>query len=331
MADPISWLLEGDNPSVRYYTLTDILDKPETDADVTAAKEAIMQSGLVPAILEKQRDPAYEEGFHRFYHAKYRGLVWQLIVLAELGAVPNEQIRTQCEYLLDHSQAADGGFAMQTAVTTGGGRASEVIPCLCGNMVWSLLRFGYGGDLRLQRGIGWLTGHIQLHDGEDKSPADARFHNEACWGKHTCFMGVLKPLKALAAIPGAQRTPDVEEAIASIAEYFLLHHIYKRSHGLAKVAKPGWLKFAFPLMYQTDTLEILDILTGLGLRDGRMHDAVEVVRSKQGDDGRWRAENTANNAKLLVPFSQEDQDKWVTLRAMRVLGRWDAQASMIGR
>lgn len=96
-----------------------------------------MLSGLVPAILEKQRDAAYEDGMRRFYHTKYWGLSWQLIVLAELNAEPNEQIRGQCEYLLTNSQTQDGGFAMQSAVKTGGGRASEVIPCLCGNAVWA--------------------------------------------------------------------------------------------------------------------------------------------------------------------------------------------------
>ncbi len=324
-ADPIDWLLEADNPSVRYYTLTAILDKPETDPDVIAAKQDIMQSGIVPEILAKQRDVDYEDGMRRFYHTKYWGLVWQLIVLAELGAQTNEQIEAQCEYLLSHSQTADGGFAVQTAVTTGGGRASEVIPCLCGNAVWSLIRLGYLNDPRLEKGIGWLTGNIQLLDGEDKCPVDPRFNKEACWGKHTCFMGVIKPLKALAGIQEEQRTKDVREAISNIAEYFLIHHIYKRSRDFTKVSKPGWLKFGFPLMYQTDALEILDILTGLGIYDARMGDAIEIVRSKQGGDGRWRAENTANNGKLLVPFPKEDQDKWVTLRAMRVLRRWDAQ------
>lgn len=279
----------------------------------------------MPEILEKQRDPSYEEGLRRFYHTKYRGLVWQIIVLAELGPEPNDQIRAQCEYLLSNSQTADGGFAMQTSVTMGGGRASEVIPCLSGNAVWSLICLGYLDDARLQMGIRWIIGNIQLHDGEDKNPVDLRFIKGACWGKHTCFMGVIKPLKSLAAIPYERRTQDMRAAISKIAEYLLPHHIYKRSHDLSKVSKPGWLKFGFPLMYQTDVLEILDILTGLGIREARMNDAIEIVRSKQGDDGCWLAENTVNNRKILVPFSKEDQDKWVTHRAMRILRRWDMQ------
>ena len=33
-SDPTKWLLEEDNPSVRYFTLKDILDKPDNDLEV---------------------------------------------------------------------------------------------------------------------------------------------------------------------------------------------------------------------------------------------------------------------------------------------------------
>lgn len=69
-------------------------------------------------------------------------------------------------------------------------------------------------------------------------------------------MGAVKTLKALSEIPENQRSDDVKNKIEKGAEYILKHHIYKRSHDLNFVAKPGWLKFGFPLMYQTDVLNI---------------------------------------------------------------------------
>lgn len=318
----MDWLLEEENSSVRFYTLTDILGRPENDAEAAQTRRNIMRVGMAAAILEKQREACYRETFPRFYHAKYQGLVWQLIVLAELGATLNEQIEEQCEYLLAHSQEiADGGFAMHAAIKTGGGRASEVVPCLSGNMAYCLLRFGYLSDSRLQKGIDWITRNMHLRDG---ARPDVPIGPDACWGSHTCFMGAIKPLKALCAIPEKCRKDEVREAIARITDYFLIHHIYKRSRDLSKVSKPGWLKFGFPLMYQTDALEILDMLTGLGIRDERMNDAIALVYAKQDQSGRWRAESTANNEKLLLPFSPDDQSKWVTLRALRVLKRWEA-------
>ncbi len=322
--DPTDLMLQEDNPSVRYYALKDILDLPEEDARVQSAKEAIMNQGLVPEILSLQRDPAYLKTFPQFYTYKYKGLVWTLIVLAELGASPNEQIQEQCEYILNNAQEReDGGFSMHEAMKSGGGRKTEVIPCLSGNMVWSLIRFGYLDDPRLQKGIDWLLRFMRLNDGEEIDPQVMPYNRyEMCWGKHTCHMGVVKTLKALSAIPPEARSAECRALIQRAAEFLLIHHIYKQSHNLKKTSKPGWLKFGFPLMYQTDVLEILDILTGLGIKDSRMDEALRIVLSKQDGMGRWKTENTYNNDRLLIPMEQKDeQSKWLTLRALRVIKR----------
>ena len=42
--DTINWLLEDDNPSVKYYTLIDLLGKTFDDEDVTTAKKQIMKT-----------------------------------------------------------------------------------------------------------------------------------------------------------------------------------------------------------------------------------------------------------------------------------------------
>ncbi len=327
--DPTDWLLEEGNPSVRYFTLLDLLDRPGDDPEVEGAKREIMQTGIVPKILQKQKAPAYLETCRQFYTSKYKGLVWQLIVLAELGAEANAQIREQCEYLLENSQEiGDGGFAMHTAEKTGGGRITEVIPCLTGNLVGSLIRFGYLDDPRLINAIDWITNYMRFNDGTEDDPQVPPYNRyETCWGKHTCHMGVVKTLKALGTIPEDRRSQAVQATIGQATEFLLIHHIYKRSHDLDRTSKPGWRKFGFPLMYQTDVLEILDILSGLGVRDARMREALDLVISKQDDLGRWRTENTYGSDRLLVPIGRKDEpSKWLTLRALRVLKRSFGQA-----
>ena len=136
-------------------------------------------------------------------------------------------------------------------------------------------------------------------------------------------MGVVKALKAFAEIPAQKRTIATKETIEKGAEFLLQHHIYKQSHNLNKTSKPGWKRFGFPLMYQTDALEILDILTGLGIRDARMDDAFELMMSKQDNEGKWTMENTYD---LLVPVEPKGtQSKWLTLRAMRIMKRYNIQ------
>ena len=150
-SDPTRWLLETNNPSVRYFTLTELLEKPETDSEVIAAKNEIMRIGVVPKILSKQSDQGFWDVPDRFYTAKYKGTVWQLIILAELGADGNdERIKKACEFILENSQDLEsGGFSVWHNAKTGGGRHSGVIPCLTGNMVWSLIKLGFFGTPEL--------------------------------------------------------------------------------------------------------------------------------------------------------------------------------------
>jgi hypothetical protein len=321
-ADPTDWLLEDDNPSVRYSTLRDILGKPEADSEVLKAKADIMTVGHVPAILAAQDKSGSFGDPKSFYTAKYSGTVWQLIILAELGANPNnEQIKKACEFILDNSQHKEsGGFSAKAAVKTEGGLASGVYPCLTGNMAWALIRFGYLDDPRLRKAIGWMTTYQRYDDGNGEPPQVWPYNkDEMCWGRHTCHMGVVKMLKALAEIPEDKRSPEVKKAIEAGAEFMLIHHIHKQSHNLKKDSKPGWKKLGFPLMYQTDVLEVLGILTRLGYRDERMQEAVDLLVSKQDAQGRWKMENNFNGHFIVDIEEIGKPSKWVTLNALRVL------------
>lgn len=320
-ADPTDWLLEESNPSVRYLTLVNILGKKKTSPDVKRAKADIMRVGVVPKILKKQKNGSWNRP-GRFYRDKYRGTVWQLIMLAEHEADgDNEHIHAACEYVLNCSQDPEShGFSYDQHADGSGGIHSEVIPCLTGNMVWSLLRFGFIDDERVQKGIEWITKYQRFDDciaAKLKGWPYDRF--EMCWGKHSCHLGVVKSLKALSAIPQKERNRDVNQAISNASEYLLAHHIYKRSHDLTKVSKPGWLKLQFPLMYQTDILEIADLLVGLGIKDDRMNDALEMIVSKQNDEGRWNLESTLNGRFWINIETKAKPSKWITYRAMKVL------------
>jgi hypothetical protein len=322
--DTIDWLLEEENPSVRYFTLKYLMDQNEKCPEVQQARQSIMQQGIVPQILEKQNTPEYRANFGRFYRDKYTGIVWQLIVLAEHGAQINDQIREQCEYLFQNSQERqDGGFSFEESTRGGGGLRSGVVPCLTGNLVYSLVHFGYLEDERLQKDIDWITAYQRFDDGDGAPPAQWPYERyEMCWGRHTCHMGAVKALKGLAAIPEEKRSPAVKETIARAVEYLLIHHIHKKSHELSSVSKPGWLKLGFPLMYQADVLEILDLLTSLHIKDARMAEAIEAVVSKQCADGRWKLENSYND-KLIIPVEKKGaHSKWITLKALRVLKRY---------
>ncbi|GAB4114673.1 MAG: hypothetical protein Kow00103_08730 [Candidatus Caldatribacteriota bacterium] len=323
----ISWLLEEDNPSVRYFTLLDLLGKEKIDSEVIQTKKLIALKGIVPKILSKQKEGGYWEEEDRFYTNKYKGTVWQLLILAEMGAHKNLDIRIEkaAEFILNHSQdRLRYGFSVYPSTRFGGGRPSSVIPCLTGNMVYSLIRLGFFHDERVQKAIQWITTYQRFDDGVKRFSKDWPYDQSglSCWGKHSCHMGVVKALKALAEIPDAQRNKEVKRTIEMAVEYLLQHHIYKRSHNLDKIAKPGWLRLGFPLMYQDDVLEILEILTRLGCYDERMQDAINILISKQNEHGKWILENTFNVRFHINIEKKGEPSKWITLNALRVLKRY---------
>jgi hypothetical protein len=320
----IDWLLEKENPSVRYFTLINLIGKPESDAEVLEARHCIMETGVVPRVLSAQKEGGYWGESNQFYLEKYTGTVWQLLLLAELGAEPDDRrIQKACEFILDNSQDRESyGFSVNRSAKTGGGRHSEVIPCLTGNMIWSLIRLGYLKDERVQKGINWIIRYQRTDDGiaAEDIPAGWPYDKyEMCWGRHTCHMGVVKSLKALSAIPAGKRNSAAKNKVSELAEYLLVHHIFKKSHDLGSISKPGWLKPGFPLMYQDDILEILGILTELGFHDMRMNEALEIIRTKQNKNGKWVLENTFNGRMLKDIEEKGKESKWITLKALYVL------------
>jgi len=52
----LRWLLEPDplNPGVRYFALRDLLQRSEDDREVRTARQEIMETGPVPAILDSE-------------------------------------------------------------------------------------------------------------------------------------------------------------------------------------------------------------------------------------------------------------------------------------
>jgi len=193
-ADPTPWLLEEDNPSVRYVTLRDLLDRPQDDAEVIAAQKAIMSSKPVKEILEAQYPQGYWVKPGRGYSPKYRGTVWQLMFLAALGASPDEAIDKACRFVLENSVFPNGGLFSATKAGTG------TIVCLNGNLLQAFIRLGYGDDLTVQAVAQTLAERI-LREGFDcRANSPSRSQRET-W--RPCAWGAVKVLRAFTA-PHAQ-------------------------------------------------------------------------------------------------------------------------------
>jgi hypothetical protein len=328
-ADPTDWLLGEDNASVRYFTLTELLEHPSDDPMVAAANEAIMETGPVPTILAAQHPDGYWVKPGPGYGPKYRSTVWSVIYLGQLGAHGNDpRVRAGCEYILTHTMASTGGFSVN-------GSPSAIIHCLNGNLCVALLDLGWLGDARLDRALEWEARAI-LGEGiasADDKGAPIRYYKSGTSGpcfacaannKLPCAWGAVKGMLAFSKLPEAGRTPLIQQAIQAGLDFLLSRDPAVADYPMGWGDKPSrnWRKLGFPIFYVTDTLQNLEVLTRFGLgSDPRLDAAVELVRSQQDSEGRWEL-RYHYTGKTWVDIEEKDRpSKWVTLRALRVLKR----------
>jgi hypothetical protein len=74
---------------------------------------------------------------------------------------------------------------------------------------------------------------------------------------------------------------------------------------LLKADPTNWLlEMCWGRMHQTDILEIVDVLTELGVHDSRMDEGINIVRAKQDDMDGWRMENTYSSDDCLSQWDR---------------------------
>ncbi len=303
--DPTDWLLEEDNPSVRYLTLRSLLDLDEAHSQVVPARQAIMNEGPVPAILAAQHPDGYWFKPGHGYSPKYRSTVWQVIFLAELAADgSDEQVAKACEYVLTHSRTKSGAF---TATKD----RSGAVDCLNGNMIHAFYRLGWGADERVGEAVQELAGAVA-----------SRHFECGPNGRLPCAWGAVKALLAFSAMPLVERVGPVKAAIDEGVAFLLSRNLAVGDYPCSKTVSSNWQKFGFPLSYTSNILEALNALARLGHgSEPGLRDAIRHVLWKQDEHGRWRME-TSLNGKMWVDIEAKGKpSKWVTFQALQMLKR----------
>ncbi len=322
--DPIPWLLEKENPGVRYLALRDIVGG--SPSEMRTARKAAHKDGPIAAILDEIDRAGYWVEPGPGYNPKYRSTVWAVILLAQLGARVEEDKRIErgCAYLLDHGLTEGGQFSTTST-------ASGTADCLQGNLCWSLLEMGYD-DPRLEKAFDWMARTVT---GEGIAPmadrkATVRYYAgkcgpDFCCGANNgkpCAWGGVKVMMALGKVPKEKRTPAITSAIRKGAEFFFSVDPAEATYPTGYSDKPSgnWWKFGFPVFYVTDLLQLVEALVALDYgHDPRLARALGVICEKQDASGRWALEYDYAG-KTWSDFGKKKQpNKWVTVRALRVL------------
>jgi hypothetical protein len=294
----LAWLLDSD-PSIRWQVMRDVA---RSSPDAIAAERArVATAGWGAELLDRQRaDGQWGDGVAvPFWWSN----MYTLVYLRDLGIDPANE-RTQLAI-----------NRMRENVTWGPGFGDspffegEVEPCINGRVVALGAYFGVRSDRLVDRLLG-----EQLPDGgwncdTERGSVRSSFHTTIC-----VLEGLLAFEQAFgpaAAIRAARRRGQ---------EYLLERRLLRRL-STGEIIDATWTQLAFPPLWHYDVLRALDYLRAAGVqRDGRVDEAVAIVRRRRQSDGRWlldlRHKDTLYDA---VAGEVGEANRWITLRALRVL------------
>lgn len=324
--NPLPWLLESDNPGVRYLALRDLLDLSSDSPELSAARKLAHTHGPIAAVLAGMDQEGYWAKPGPGYNPKYFSTIWALILLAQLGADASLDGRIQrgVNYFLEHGVTINGQM-------TASGAPSGTADCIQGNLCWALLELGCD-DPRLETAFEWMARSVT---GEGIAPmcerdAPLRYYAGKCSplfacganDKLPCAWGAAKVMLALARWPVVRRTPLIERAIQQGVDFLFSVDPATANWPSPYAPKPSgnWWKFGFPVFYVTDLLQVVEALVALGYgSDPRLANALQLIRDKQDAQGRWLLEYDYGG-KTWGDFGEKKKpNPWVTLRVLKTL------------
>jgi hypothetical protein len=310
----IRWLLDSD-PSIRWQVMHHLTDAPADEVEAERASVAI--KGAAPRLLALQGadgrwgGAAWNRGWNSTMHA--------LMLLRDMGLDPASDQARRAVGLVRDRVTWQGCGPQECA-----GNAffeGEVEPCINGQVGAVGVYFGQDVQGIVDRLLG-------------EQLADGGWNCEAPNGsKRSSFNTTICVLEALLEYERAVGgSPEVTGARLRGQEYLLERRLFRRrSTGevIEQDRKGGaaWTRFAFPTWWHYDLLRGLEYLRRAGVApDDRVAEAIDLVASKRGGDGRWPLE-TQYPGKMPVETDDGEgwPSRWNTLPALRVLEWYSAR------
>jgi hypothetical protein len=240
-----------------------------------------------------------------------------MLVLRDFGLRENHPgARKAAKLLLDRGIRADDGISYGTWAEW----SDQGETCVTG-MVLSLVAYFGVRDGRVDRVVAHLL-REQMEDGgwncrrsRGATHSSVNTTISVLEGLHWYQVGRGRPAKA------------VRDAMAAGREFLLAHRLF-RSHRTGQVIKSEFVRFVFPPRWHYDVLRALDHFQAVDApRDPRLEDAIELVQSRQTDDGRWTLEYAYSGTTYFRMERLGAPSRWNTLRALRVLEWWDGKGN----
>jgi hypothetical protein len=314
----IQWLLDSD-PAIRWQVLRDLTGA--SAAEIAAERARVASEGWGAQLLALQGadgtwgGAAWNRGWDSTMHA--------LMLLRDFGLDPEGEAARRAVGLVRERVTWQGCGPLECDDNPF--FAGELEPCINGQVAAVGAYFGQDVGGLIERLLG-----EQLPDGGWNCEAQ----NGSTRSSFNTTICVLEALLAYEQRFGSSPAVDADHVSADRVraarqrgeDYLLERRLFRRrSTGevIAQDRKGGadWTRFAFPTWWHYDVLRGLEYLRSAGVKpDERAAEAVALVSSKQGGDGRWPLEaHYPGRMPVEIDAGVGQPSRWVTLRALRVL------------
>jgi len=300
----LDWLLDSD-PAIRWQAMRDLTEA--TAAEVATERARVASEGWGAQLLALRRDDGN-------WDIGKPDVEWINLLalhrLRDMGLDPDsKQAKSAIDPVRDmrwHNPWAewDGERVFD----------GEVEPCINGRIVCVGSYFGVDVHRVVERLLG-----EQMADGGWNCEQE----NGSTRGSFSTSINVLEGLLEFERATGGSAEIS---AVRERGHEFLLERQMLRRRSTGEIADPKFTSFLFPPGWHYDVLRGLDYFRAADESpEPRMAEAIELVRSKRQDDGRWLLDwSMPSHVILRAPEALEAPSRWNTLRALRVLRWWDA-------
>jgi hypothetical protein len=308
------WLLDSD-PSIRWQVMRDLTDASADE--IMAERQRVATEGVGARLLALQAPDgrwggaAWNRGWNSTMHV--------LMLLRDMGLDPASGqarravglVREKVTWRGCGPQECDGNGFFE----------GEVEPCINGQV--AMVGAYFGQDVRII--VNRLLGE-QLSDGGWNCEA-ANGSTRSSFNTTICVLEALLEYEQTAG-----GSTNITEARLRGQEYLLERRLFRRKSTGQVIERDRkgdgvWTRFAFPTWWHYDVLRGLDYRRrSSAVPDERLAEAIELVASKQDDEGKWRLEAQYPGT---MPVETDDAvgrpSRWNTLRALRAFDWYSGQ------
>jgi len=320
MADTINWLLASDEPWTRYRTLVDLLDRPEDDAEVQAARQAMLAHPQVKGLIEKAAD---WPGFALKRHNDAKHPLYALSTLADFGLrVDDPGMSPVVEAVMAH-QSAEGPFqtTLRLYKRFGGidGEHWMWMACDAPTLLYALLAFGLGEEPRVQRATDHLVGLDEENGWRCRAAPELGDFKGLGRREDPCPIANVYALKALSQVPDL-----VDSAATRTGAEMLLWHWGPECERKIFLFGLGtfFRRLKYPFVWY-DILHVVDVLSHFPFvyDDPRFHEMVDTIMEQADAEGRYTAASMYRAWKGWSFANKKSPSPWLTFLVLRIQRR----------